>query len=424
MGDNVKKIIVDFNIALLSLNWYREKDPRTPLAIANIAAYLLENIGFEGNNDLNLLNYDVRENLSNAVHKIFQLSPKIIGISVYCWNLQYVKNLIFVIRYLGFDGKIVLGGPEITYGNADLKQEFPNADFFVRGDGEIAFTQIVEMIIDDEVISIPGIYSRCDNDFNGFARIISLDEAPSPFLNPKIRKFVIGNSDQGFIRWQTQRGCIYRCSFCAFPNGYRDFKHSDLPRIEQELLVFKKMGVKEVAVLDPIFFKDQRRGIRILELIEKICPEIRFEIQSRVEHINDEIIMKIQGLNIALEFGIQTLDPIVGREIKRLNNKIVVEKVLSELHDIGIEFECHLIYGLPMQTETSLTTDFESLRQYTDDVKLFPLVRLRGTALDLDLKNGKYMGQMIFSPIFPFEVIETRWMTGKFILQIKNNGCI
>lgn len=230
---------------------------------------------------------------------------------------------------------------------------------------------------------------------------------------------MIGNNNQGFLRWQTQRGCIYRCTFCAFPNGYRDFKHSDLPRIERELLVFKELGVKEVAVLDPIFFKNKDRGIKILETIEKICPEILFEIQSRVEHITDEIIMKIQGLNIALEFGIQTVDPLVGREIKRLNNKPVVEKVLSELHDVGIEFECHLIYGLPMQTDASLDKDYKFLLQYTDSVKLFPLVRLRGTALDKDIQNGKYGDKMIFSPIFPFEIIETSWMSRELILDVK-----
>ncbi len=211
---------------------------------------------------------------------------------------------------------------------------------------------------------------------------------------------------------------MYRCSFCAFPNGYNDFKMSDLKRIERELNVFNRMGVREVAVLDPIFFKDADRGLKILELIERICPEIRFEIQSRVEHLTDEIMQKISELKIALEFGIQTLENEVAKIIKRVNKAGIIEKNLEKLNHLGVEFECHLIFGLPYQTEHSLEKDYRFLARYTSTVKLFPLVRLRGTALDIDINYGLH-DDLVFSPIFPQEIISTRWMGSKTILKMK-----
>ncbi len=404
------------SVMLCSFNWYREKDPRTPLGMALIAAYCENHL--EINNGISIIDTDVRDNVSMTLHQVLDDSPDILGIGVYVWNIDIVKQFLFGLRSMNFEGKIILGGPEITYGNKSLLEEFPEGDYFVRGDGEIAFTQI---LMYEEGISyqLPkGVFTRINSDFNSYCAVSSHDIV-SPFLSEKILDGIIGNSNKNFVRWQTQRGCVYRCSFCAFPNGYDNFVVTDLRRIEQELQLFKQKCVKSVAVLDPIFFKDKERGMKILDLIENICPNIHFAIQSRVEHLDTQIIQKIKNLNISLEFGIQTLDKKVGREIKRVNNQSKIDLILSELRVKNIQFECHLIYGLPYQPLHSLKQDYEYLAKYCSDIKLFPLIRLRGTGLDIKLYQPKYSEKLVFSPLFPNEIIETQWMTRREILEIK-----
>ncbi len=416
----MRKNEIRINIVLLGINWYRPKDPRTPLGLAMIGAYLLDHVKFQKGKSLHFLNYDVRENLSDALHEILEINPKILGIGVYVWNINEIKQIISGLRKLGYSGIIVLGGPEITYGDYKLKTEFPEVDYFVKGDGEQAFLNIVLYEMKFNKTLSEGIFTQESTDFNSFARINDFDFI-SPFQNHKIREIILGNNKERFIRWQTQRGCKYKCAYCAFPNGHHKVIEMDLKKIEEDLKYFASREVKEVAVLDPIFFVHKERAMKILNLIEHICPNIRFEIQTRIEHLDDELLDKISRMgNIVLECGIQTLDNAVQREIRRVYQKNKIKEKLKKIKEYNIEFELHLIYGLPKQTFDSFLKDYKFLKQYTDNIKLFPLIRLRGTVLDHSIKDDN--NDMIFSPIFPKEVIRTKWMDQNTILKIKKYG--
>lgn len=262
------------------------------------------------------------------------------------------------------------------------------------------------------------IYTPDSTDFDEFSQISS-DTMISPFQHPTLSETPFGREEEGFTRWQTQRGCLYRCSFCAFPNGYNSMYEMGLDRVRSDLELFVKRGVREVAVFDPIFSVHKDRAKAILTLIKDICPDIRFEIQTKLEHLDDELLNLIGGLNIVLECGIQTLDPVVQEQIKRRNNRDRIEEVLEKIKRYNISIEAHLIYGLPYQTYESLVKDYKFLRKYTKTILLFPLIRLKGTGLDVNLTDDM---EMVFSPIFPKEVIQTRWMSRSQILQLKRDG--
>ena len=204
----------------------------------------------------------MRSNLGDIFNYILNESPKIIGI-VCVWNVEAAKERITGLRALGYSGKIVLGGPEISYGDDGLKGEFLEADYFVKGDGEKAFAQVIKHEANLLDSLSQGVFTHSDLDFTGSATV-TYSEIISPFLDNAYLEELIGITEFGFTRWQSQRGCLYRCAFCAFPNGYDAFKEQDLEIIERELKVFKQREVKEVAVLDPIFFVHKDRAKSIL----------------------------------------------------------------------------------------------------------------------------------------------------------------
>jgi radical SAM superfamily enzyme YgiQ (UPF0313 family) len=412
-----EKIAVHYQIALASLNWYREKDPRTALGIAFIGSYLLEKITFEGINNLHLLEYDVRENLSQLIHQILIINPKVLGLGVYCWNEKQTKQLLKDIRSIGFKGIIVLGGPEISYGNEQLKEEYPEVEYFVKGDGEEAFYKIIEGITLDKQINIPGVYSQESISFDGVAQVSNLDSVPSPYQNEKVREKLIGKT---FIRWQTQRGCFFKCSFCAFTNPQANSRTVSAEKTKQDLLYFKEQEIKEVAVLDPIFFANKKRALEILDLIEKITPQTRFEIQTRLEHLNQEIIEKVAKLNIVLECGIQTLNKEIQKVISRKNNKEKVLENLKLIQERQVPLEAHLIYGLPLQTLESLLDDIETIMSFKPSkLRIFPLILLKGTPM-YEQSQTEYKAEMKFAPSYPQYVIETKWMDKKTIFALSH----
>ena len=116
---------------LLSLNWYRRKDPRVPLGVAYVYSELAMAPFANKDIEVNLVQADVRENLSNVLHEILKIDPFILGVSVYAWNVVQTKQIINSLISLGFSGKIVLGGAEITYGGDELNEEFPEVHYFV-----------------------------------------------------------------------------------------------------------------------------------------------------------------------------------------------------------------------------------------------------------------------------------------------------
>lgn len=409
-----KKNASVLKIALLSLNWYRKKDPRVPLGMGYIYAELKNSTKSLGKIDVTFLENDVRANLSNTVHQILSLDPDILGIGVYAWNNEAVRKVLHSIRKFECKPLVVLGGPEITYGGNELNDEFPTVDYFVKGYGETAFSEIVVSLIENKEPESTGIYRRGETIGRSLA-IPSRGIKASPFSNSKLARTLLG---QNFLRWQTQRGCAFRCTFCAFKSPNGGTVESDIKTVEFELKKIRDMGVKEVAVLDPIFFMNRERSIEILRLMATITPEVKYSIQSRFEHLDSTIIGMLSSMNVKLECGLQTFDARVQRAIKRINNHQRVHESIEMLISNEVSFETHLIYGLPNQSMNSFASDVLSLEGLgCEKLRIFPLSLLRGTEIADSFETNKE--GIRFSEIFPREVIETNWMDRHEVLYLK-----
>lgn len=408
------KISSRLKVALLSLNWYRKKDPRVPLGMGYIYSELMNTTKPYAKVDVSLLEYDVRDNLSNTVHQILTLDPDILGIGVYAWNNEQVRKILHSIEKFECKPLVVLGGPEITYGGNELNEEFPTADYFVKGYGETAFSEIVNSLIDKRAPAFPGIYKSGETIGLTLA-IPSRGIDASPFSNTQLTRTLIG---QDFLRWQTQRGCVFRCTFCAFKSPNGSLVESDIKTVTFELTKIKETGIREVAVLDPVFFLNRERSIEIIRLMATITPYVKYSIQSRFEHLDSTIIGILASMNVKLECGLQTLDTEVQRSIKRINNHQKVRESIEMLISNRVEFETHLIYGLPKQSLNSFASDVFLLNELgCKKLRIFPLSLLRGT--EVADSFGANKEGIKFSSIFPREVIETNWMDRNEVFYLK-----
>ena len=108
-------------------------------------------------------------------------------------------------------------------------------------------------------------------------------------------------------------------------------------------------------------------------------------MQCRFELVRPEFLDACTGLSVCLEFGLQTIHDEEATAIGRPNDLRMVTETIVELHRREIPFEVSLIFGLPNQTLRSFreTVDF-CLKQRVPTIKAFPLMLLRGTALDRD----------------------------------------
>ena len=364
------------NLLLVEFPWGRDKDPRVPLGHASILAMMRTITNIQCHSfvkPINAPDFQLDKIGKKIISELSILGKNTdIAIGVYVWCEDVVKSILSLLRLNNFEGRIILGGPQISYSESGLEKIYPEADIFVRGYGEFA---LAELMTKPGKIIHRGVHFAGEQDLE-FQTVVDLDLCPSPWLEE-----VIDLENQSFVRWETQRGCQFSCGFCQHKEaGARLPKHKfHFNRIEKEIDLFCKNNVEDIAVLDPIF-NSGKQAVEILKRFHKNDFKGRLSLQCRAEMITDEFIEYSSKLNVRLEFGLQTIHQNEGVAVNRKNNMKKVEKNLIKIKEAGIDYEVSVIYGLPEQTLESFRETIDwCLFMKIPVIKAFPLMLLRGT---------------------------------------------
>lgn len=370
-------------LILVDMYWTRDKDPRVPLGHASLLAALqseplIETISVVA---------PVNQNLTAAamarriLHHTTGLAHDTvdIGLGAYIWNEAILQDLLPLLRQ-HFAGRIILGGPQVSYVDSGLEQLYPDADIFIRGFAETALAAAVRS---SRPMAIPGVhYAGAIGAAVQAATVLAT--LPSPLLGGQIPL-----AGQAFIRWEPQRGCQFACSFCQHrqKDDRSPVLRFPIDRVMEEVDLICRTGVEEVAVLDPIFKgrKEAGHAERVLERFIANGYRGRLALQCRAEFVTEAFLDLVQQLDVCLEFGLQTIHKNEQEAIGRPNNMDKVAWALAATRQRGIEHEVSLIYGLPEQTLASFHASVRwCLEQEVPVIKAFPLLLLRGTKLEQD----------------------------------------
>ena len=290
-----------------------------------------------------------------------------IALGCYAWAEDRINSIMELLRKKGFAGDFILGGYQIQ-SSFPLELQYPLARYFIVGPGEVSLVRAVlecpqKAVLEDTV---------------------KFETLPSPYLSGIIPL----EQGQTMVRMETQRGCSRRCSFCMYHGQIRKISPFSLDRVKKELQLFKATGVQKINILDPEFFHsgNPEHALTILKLVHELEIQAQISVQVRFEPLaslqGEEFLDLCQGLNVQLEFGLQTIHKEEYKAIKRTNNLEKVEQVLSQLEARKIAYEVTLIYGLPLQTPKSFKQSIEFLKtRGCQRIFSYPLMLFRGTGL-------------------------------------------
>ena len=412
------------NLLFISLDWTRPKDIRTPLSTASIEAYFRRNqtepVNAEFKNfNLNSVNFDVHD-----VRKtIDKYRPKFLALGAYIWNEQYLPNVVTWTKTHYPETVIILGGPQVTYGNHNLVTEYPGVDYFIRGEGELPFTQLISVLsrgelpdlnlLDDYAIYTPELLKqgKCDRIFT-----TNLDEFPSPYLNNTLPV----EQNQSFVRWETLRRCPYQCSFCQFHLKGHKVSEINHERLFQELEYFKEKEVQEINVLDPIFNLKPKHYLEICKKIDALDMQTRFYFQCRLELLcrsaGEEFLEFCQNHDVWLEFGVQTFREEESKAIERGNRYDKIDEAIEALHQFNVPFDLHLIFGLPFQSLSDFLWSYDKAKKAAPSgLYVFPLNVLKGT----DLYEKREEWEYEFDPMENNIFLKSKWMAKHEVESLK-----
>lgn len=378
------------DLLFVSLDWSRPRDPRVPLAMASIEAYFRKNqtgsvsAKFKSFN-LNSTDFDVRD----VLKVIDEIRPRFLAIGGYIWNEKYLPDVVAWTKAHHPEIIIILGGPQVTYGDYNLANEYPGVDYFIRGEGEVPFTELINVLSRCEVPDCDfmdkyAIYTpetlksrKCDRIFT-----VDLDRLSSPYLTRTLPV----EQHQTFIRWETLRRCPYKCSFCQFRLAGHKMEEIDHGRLFQELEYFKDKKIQEINVLDPIFNLRPDHYLNICKKIEALEIQSRFYFQCRLELLcrpDGELFLEFcRDHDVWLEFGVQTFREEESEAIERKNNYPKIDKAIELLHQFNVPFDLHLIFGLPFQSFDDFLWSYDRAGDACPrGLYIFPLNILKGTDL-------------------------------------------
>lgn len=363
---------------LISLDWTRPRDPPLSLGHASILAnanqHNIETI--PGSWSVNNPDFNVQM-VSDFIMK--HASPTTdVAIGAFVWNENDVQSILRSLYAQNYPGRIIIGGPQISYLKSGLEKFYPQADIFIRGYAENAIVELMSSKSSYPVIN--GVHYAGTPD-KGASAMVNLDALPSPYLSGLIKP-------QNYIRLETQRGCPFKCAFCQHRESDITMKRRQfhLSRILQEIeWITQNTIIQDISVLDPTF----NSGPNYLEILDKFISgkfSGKLSLQCRIEMVKKEFLDKISALNttarVTLEFGLQTIDREEQKIINRPNNINAVTRVLKEVCAREINHEISLIFGLPKQTVNSFKKSIDFCIQHkTPVIHAFPLMLLRGTPM-------------------------------------------
>jgi radical SAM superfamily enzyme YgiQ (UPF0313 family) len=385
-------------ICLATVHAYRYS---LPLALMYLKANLVERHGhpFE---DVTIEELAPKASTADHAAQVLAGAPDVVGLSCYIWNGRALLDLARELRAQRPDIRIVLGGPEVGPVARDVLAAEPYVDAVVRGEGEVAFAEIIDAWqAGRDLDAVCGICYRRGEEIveTADATILrDLNLLPSPHND----KYAAYESRVASI--ETQRGCVFRCNFCFYNKdlSIRN-RRFDLDRVKGEILYWLNRDVHSIYLMDPVFNLNAERAKEICRFIAAHNHNnVRIHSEVWAEFMDDELaaLMKAAGF-YWLEVGLQTTDDTTLQAVERRLRMTPFLEGIGHLKRHGVHFELQLIYGLPLETPETFRRSLDfAAKLEPSELSVFMLLVLPGTEL---WKKAKAM-QIEYDPRPPYTV--------------------
>jgi radical SAM superfamily enzyme YgiQ (UPF0313 family) len=333
---------------------------------------------------------------------------------------------------------VILGGPEVSWlpRNAEI---FSYADYVICGEGEDAFRELCESLLENNNKSLPDspvaqfIQARPPADSAAQfvqARPPVLSRLASPYEH-----YTNEDLKQKLIYVESSRGCAFNCDFCLSAldkNKVREFPLEVFLSGMEELFNRGQNQKQTVKFLDRSFNLNPPRAVHIAQFFleringknSKLCVHFEMVPFNFPPELRD-VLCRFPPGSLRIELGIQTLNPAVATTIKRAGSTENALEVLSFLRRAtNAIIHADLIAGLPGEDIASFGTGFDRLwltltrepEQVAFEIQVGILKLLPGAPM---AHHTDSFG-MSYAVDAPYEVIETAAIPRHEMDRLKN----
>jgi anaerobic magnesium-protoporphyrin IX monomethyl ester cyclase len=392
------------------------------LALPCLAAYCRDIPDAE----LVIREYTVNEPREHILRLIMAEEAALVALSCYIWNIEATLQIVADIKKIDPATRIVLGGPEVSFGIFELMQSNLAVDFVIKGEGEAPFRRLLETVIREPATLLPEYLAEIDNLFfrDGVdttsgplsSKNLELDSLPSPFAAGLV------DLTKPLVYYETSRGCPFSCAFClsSVEGSVRSF---GLERIKADLLFLMHAKVAQIKLVDRTFNYDAGRANQIWEFILEHNRGSHFHFEIAADLLSDEnmrTLARVPADTFHIEIGVQSSSAVTLEKVARTAD---LERIFSNVRrlraETGIELHLDLVAGLPGEDYAAFLESLQALADVKPDmIQIEPLKLLKGAPMRAIADRSGYA----YSDAPPYTILSTPWLSYSDICRIETIG--
>ncbi|MBG9736769.1 B12-binding domain-containing radical SAM protein [Paenibacillus alvei] len=398
-------------VVLATLN---AKYIHTSLAIRCLKAHC------EGEFDVDIAEYTIKDPVMNIVSDLYQREPDVIGFSCYIWNIEETIKVVNMLRKVRPEIRIVLGGPEVSYDTKEWMERLSDVDFIVMGEGEETLLHLLRELEGEGKYHF--VFGLAYRNKQGEAVInpprpkLDLNEIPSP------HRFAedIPNLGKRVVYFETSRGCPFSCQFClsSIEVGVRYF---DIERTKADILYLIDNGAKLIKFVDRTFNIKRDYAMEMFQFLIENHRGCVFQFEITADIMRPEVLDYLAenappGV-FRFEIGVQSTNDPTNELVKRRQNFTKLTRTVTKVKESGkIDQHLDLIAGLPLEDYNTFRKTFNDVFALRpEELQLGFLKMLRGTGLRLDAAKYGY----VFMDHAPYEMLSNDVLPFRDVVRLK-----
>ena len=370
--------------------------------------------------NITIIETTINSSITEFSVEISKLSPDILAIPCYIWNINFVIELSELIKKR-IVTKIVLGGPEVAYRSESVLKDYSCIDFVLSGEGEWTFSSLIDVLsLSRSPSEAEGLTYRYNEIIIKTSVKIHKDTPPSPYCEKYFNSL---NNRIAYI--ESSRGCPYKCSYCL-SGRLEKMRCFDAESVCENIIKLSNSGAVTIKFIDRTFNANEDHCYSILDFIlseigSRIPENICFHFEISADILTNKIIELFQKFpkgSCQLEIGIQSYNTDTLNAINRHCNFEKLESNIAQLTENGnIHIHTDLIAGLPYETLESFISSFNrAFRLKTHMLQIGFLKLLSGAAINENINEFTYT----FNDTPPYEIVSNKFLSNDELKIIRH----
>lgn len=348
-----------------------------PLGLAYVAG-TLQKAGYDVSIYDAMSKFDTFDDIRKHIE---DFNPDAVGTAAYTSSIYDAVSVLRIAKEVNPEIITMLGGIHATFCWEELlKKDGSVVDYIIRGEGDIATTELLDFVFAGNKVDIPGIaYARNGKITCTKKRplISDLDALPLAWNLVEWKDYSFKTKKNSTLAVvSSSRGCTQKCTFCSQRLFWEEKWRARSPENFVSELVYlnSTYGVDVAMIADETPTYDRERWEKILDLLIEKDIDLELLMETRVEDIlrDKDIISKYR------EAGI--LHIYVGAEsasqdtLNRYNKNQKVEQskeAIDLINNAGIISETSFVLGMPDDTPQSIAAAVKLAKYYNPDLAFF-----------------------------------------------------